>query len=283
LLELEHTRMWDTTAAALLADRALFGTGEFLSGVEALDAAPKVLAGLGGFRSGDLVELYGRGGAGMSQLLLQLLANTAAAGSEPLLIDADSKFCAARLRTLIASRLRNRDDDGAGAGGGDDGDDGVTQIDAAMARVSVIRCPRGSDSLIAALTAAASGEMARHHVVVIDTVNAFFWEDRAAGDAGMARQRNLVAAVRALCDPRRGAVVFAAKQALFAKTNPGTGLLAHPPVGGESGRGDLVGPGWEQLVRYRFVVDKGNVVAGSGMLVTPFKITDSGVVCGPAK
>ena len=169
--------------------------------------------------AGDILELEGPPGSGKTELLLEALLNCVLPRAVPggmesaaVYIATDARWCRRRVAERLQERLGvHRQNGGEGADPGAPDDAVVQQC---LSRLVVVRCHSARELLAAlarvqhacnvgsgALLGDAAGEAAEEpppvRLLAVDTINAFYWQERSRPSASLAGAAGAAIAVAA--------------------------------------------------------------------------------------
>ncbi|KAG7487404.1 hypothetical protein MATL_G00023000 [Megalops atlanticus] len=236
---------------------------------------PRLFPEDGGPAKGDVVEFHGAEGAGKTEALYHLLARCilpAACGgleAEAVLVDTDYHFDALRLVAVLERRLP--------------ASLGEEAVRASLGRLYVAHCS-SSTQLLLTLHYLEGMFCSRPALaaLVLDSVSAFYWADRACGGESLARQEaNLRKCARLLERFLRdyGIVVFATTHAIMrnyaseaeASSSSSSSRRRGPPAATDLSKAYLC-KAWHSIVTHKMFFTKGEVTKDKKQV---FSITSS--------
>ena len=234
-----------------------------MTGMKALDEELQ-----GGLRTGDVVELVGTSRAGKTETLLHAAVSVAfpqtyngvelgGGDSSVIYFDLDYHVSGLRLLALVQARARVAIEACTASAPANFLDE-LTRL--VLERIQFVRCRTALQFLASLQSIPDALQLAPGSVpvrlLVVDSISAFHWEDRVAGEQGRRRQAAVVSALRSLAQEHHMAIL-AAKQSLYrapARVPQGDTFQQHR---------EFLGGGWEDLVRHRFAVTPDSAVAVS--------------------
>ncbi|XP_063063005.1 DNA repair protein XRCC2 isoform X3 [Engraulis encrasicolus] len=205
------------------------------------DIEPKIFPEGCGPSRGDVVELHGAEGTGKTEALYHLIvrcllpANRGGLEVEVVFVDTDYHFDTLRLVTILEARLaqsqtqpcQSSDTRGLATAGGrvaededyNDADAEEELVKACLRRLSVVHCSSSAQMLLSLhyLESWVSSRMALC-LLVLDSISAFYWQDRCSGGESVARQETNLRKCAQLLDRLGrdyGIVVFATVHAIM--------------------------------------------------------------------
>ena len=253
----------------------LTSTERLLCRVGVLDEAPNALAVRAseaagteppgedekcGYEVGDVVELHGRSGCGKTLTLRCVLRALCVAPraevSTIVVVDADGRWPDAEDAAAVSEWRALRSSSGTGGSAVDWPD------------MYVVRCPGGTLDVAAALWHARDVHLAGREphgrcVILLDSINSFYWEDRCDGEAGSARMQALDAALANLAmDEEARCIAFITRHDYFVNSSANANTAGSGPTGTFN----------RSFVKYCFHLDDARGVCTVGDIQASFSV-----------
>ncbi|XP_030254060.1 DNA repair protein XRCC2 [Sparus aurata] len=215
----------------------------------------------GGPDQGEVVELYGPEGTGKTELLYHLLCRcvlpVASGGLEVdvVFVDTDYSLDMLRLVSILDSRLNAARSTGSPSAGSDE-----ALLRHCLSRLLVVHCSSSSQLLLTLhfLETSLSSRPGLA-LLLIDSISAFYWQDRCEGGASIAKQEERLSKCaellgRLLRDYR--ITVFATCHAIRRSySGPSSSSSSTSSTSSEYDRPYLCRP-WQRLVNHRLLCSR---------------------------
>ncbi|XP_059182930.1 DNA repair protein XRCC2 [Centropristis striata] len=240
------------------------------------DVEPRLFPADGGPDHGEVVELYGTEGTGKTELLYHLLCRCvlpAASGGlevDVVFVDTDYSLDMLRLVSILDSRLNAARSTGSPSAGSDE-----AVLRSCLSRLLVVHCSSSSQLLLTLhfLETSLSSRPGLA-LLLIDSISAFYWQDRCEGGPSVAKQEEKLSKCaellgRLLRDYR--ITVFATCHAI-RRNYSGPSSSSFPSSSSSScsssSSSDSDRPylcrSWQRLVTHRLLCSRQEVAPGEG-------------------
>ncbi|XP_067341722.1 DNA repair protein XRCC2 isoform X1 [Channa argus] len=217
------------------------------------DIEPRLFPEDGGPDHGEVVELYGTEGTGKTELLYHLLCRCvlpkAAGGLEVdvVFVDTDYSLDMLRLVSILDNRLNRARSTSSPLAGSDDA---VLRL--CLSRLLVVHCSSSSQLLLTLhfLETSLSSRPGLA-LVLIDSISAFYWVDRAEAGASVPKQEERLCK----CTELLGRLLRDYRITVFATCHAIRRSNSEPSTSSDSDRSYLCRP-WQRLVTHRLLCSR---------------------------
>ncbi|KAK2859756.1 hypothetical protein Q5P01_004376 [Channa striata] len=218
------------------------------------DIEPRLFPEDGGPDHGEVVELYGTEGTGKTELLYHLLCRCVlprvAGGLEVdvVFVDTDYSLDMLRLVSILENRLNRAHSTSSPSAASDE-----AALRLCLSHLLVVHCSSSTQLLLTLHFLETSLSLRPGlALVLIDSISAFYWVDRAEGGGSVAKQEERLCK----CTELLGRLLRDYRITVFATCHAIRRSTSEPSsTGGESDRSYLCRP-WQQLVTHRLLCSR---------------------------